>query len=63
MVEPVIAGDGHTHERAAVTAWLQQHHTSPLTQEPLPHPRLVPNLLIRNAIANLHLQLSQQSPN
>ena len=62
MIEPVIAGDGHTYEGAAITAWLQQHHTSPVTQAPLPHPRLVPNLLIKNAIASQRCQLSQQTP-
>ena len=61
MVDPVIAADGHTYERAAIAAWLQQHHTSPVTGAPLPHPRLVPNLLIKNAIANQRSELSQHS--
>ena len=59
MVDPVIAGDGHTYERAAIAEWLEQHHTSPVIQEPLPHPRLVPNLLIRGAIASQRQQLRQ----
>ena len=63
MTEPVMAGDGHTYEGAAITAWLQQNHTSPVTQVPIPHPRLVPNLLIRNAIASQRRQLSQQAHN
>ncbi|KAL0048081.1 hypothetical protein WJX82_007291 [Trebouxia sp. C0006] len=29
MVEPVIAADGHTYERAAMQHWLQHHPTSP----------------------------------
>ena len=61
MVDPVIAGDGHTYERTAMAAWLQQHHTSPVTGAPLPHPRLVPNLLIKQAIANCHSMLRQQA--
>lgn len=61
MVDPVIAGDGHTYERAAMAAWLETHDTSPVTQAPLPHPRLVPNLLIKGAIANQRLQLIQQA--
>lgn len=61
MKDPVIAGDGHTYERAAVASWLQQHHTSPVTQAPLPHLRLVPNLLIKSAIANQRRQLGQAS--
>ena len=50
-----------TYEGAAITAWLQQYHTSPVTQAPFPHPRFVANLLIRNAIASQRRQLSQQS--
>lgn len=62
MKDPVIAGDGHTYERAAMTEWLSQgqhHHISPVTQDPLPHARLVPNLLIKAAIANQRRQLGQ----
>jgi len=59
MVEPVIAADGHTYERAAMQHWLQHHPTSPVTQALLPHTRLVPNLLIKGAIASQRQQLSQ----
>ncbi len=51
-MEPVIAADGHTYERAAMQHWLQHHPTSPVTQALLPHTRLVPNLLIKGAIAS-----------
>ena len=50
MVEPVIAADGHTYERAAIKAWLLDHITSPVTREDLAHMRLVPNILIRGLI-------------
>ncbi len=59
MVEPVIAADGHTYERAAMQHWLHHHPTSPVTQALLPHTRLVPNLLIKGAIASQRQQLSQ----
>ena len=59
MVDPVIAADGHTYEKAAIAAWLEQRHTSPVTQAPLPHLRLVPNLLIKGAIASQRQQLRQ----
>lgn len=59
MVDPVIAGDGHTYERAAIAAWLVTNNSSPVTQTPLPHPRLVPNLLIKGAIASQRQQLRQ----
>ena len=59
MVDPVIAADGHTYERTAVQQWLQQHDASPVTHLPLPHKRLVPNLLIKSAISN-HQQQYQR---
>ena len=59
MVDPVIAGDGHTYERAAIAEWLETNHTSPVTQAPLPHSRLVPNRLIKGAIATQRQQLPQ----
>jgi len=33
--DPVIAGDGHTYERAAIVRWILEHGTSPLTRQPL----------------------------
>lgn len=36
MENPVLlAGDGHTYEKRAITAWLKRKHTSPLTNLPL----------------------------
>ncbi|GLC39412.1 hypothetical protein PLESTM_000893900 [Pleodorina starrii] len=45
--DPVVAADGNTYERLAIEAWLQQHDTSPMTNEILPHKALTPNNLIR----------------
>jgi len=50
MVEPVIAADGHTYEKAAIETWLQQHTVSPVTGDFLAHTRIVPNVLIKSAI-------------
>ncbi len=50
MVEPVIAADGHTNEKAAIQTWLQQHTISPVTGDFLSHTRIVPNVLIKSAI-------------
>ncbi len=47
MLHPVVTADGHTYERAAIEAWLEQHDTSPLTNERLPHRQVVPNMLVR----------------
>ena len=59
MEEPVIAADGHTYEMSAMKLWLQQNDTSPVTHLPLPHKRLVPNVVIRSAILNHPQQLQQ----
>ena len=31
MTDPVTLSDGHTYERASITAWLAGHDTSPLS--------------------------------
>ena len=52
FVDPVLAADGNTYERAAIEAWFQRCRdkggapTSPLTQEPLAFPHLTRNLAI-----------------
>lgn len=36
FVDPVLAEDGHTYERAAIVEWIKYHQgTSPLTRQPL----------------------------
>ncbi|KAL3142061.1 hypothetical protein ABBQ32_004689 [Trebouxia sp. C0010 RCD-2024] len=57
MVDPVIAGDGHTYERTAIQHWLQGSSLSPVTGDKLPHTRLVPNVLAKSAFAQ-HAQVS-----
>ncbi len=47
MQDPVIAADGHTYERDAMTTWLQQHHISPVAGQLLKHTRLVSNLAVK----------------
>jgi len=42
MLDPVIASDGRTYERAAMIEWLSRHNTSPTTNEPLASKDLVP---------------------
>ena len=54
--DPVLAADGLTYERCAIYAWLSQNSNSPVTGQPLPHLRVVDNVLIKNAIAH-HTQL------
>jgi hypothetical protein len=52
MVDPVIAADGHTYERAALQEWLQHHSTSPVTGATLEHHRhpIRPNFIIKQWI-------------
>ena len=49
-MEPVIAADGHTYEKAALVLWLHANNTSPVTGKTLAHNRIVPNLSARSAI-------------
>ena len=58
MVDPVIAADGHTYECSAVEHWLQGSFTSPVTGDKLPHTRLVPNVLVKSALAQ-HAQQAE----
>ncbi|GIL87020.1 hypothetical protein Vretifemale_15186 [Volvox reticuliferus] len=53
LVDPVVAADGNTYERLAITAWLEQHDTSPLTNEVLAHKGLTPNNLVRKIAEEL----------
>lgn len=52
MVEPVIDYEGNTYEREAITTWLEDHDTSPVTRNPLGINHLIPNRAIRDAICD-----------
>lgn len=45
MFDPVVASDGFTYEREAITAWLQQKTISPLTRAAITH-TLYPNRVV-----------------
>lgn len=49
-MDPVLASDGVTYSRAAITAWMDAHGTSPVTGAPLPHRNLTPNHALRNVL-------------
>ncbi len=51
MRDPVLCSDGHTYERGAITAWLNNHTTSPKTNEVLESKQLLPNFTLRSVIA------------
>ncbi|CAF1020935.1 unnamed protein product [Rotaria sordida] len=46
--DPVIAKDGHVYEREAITRWILQHGTSPLTRQPLQINDLQPDDRLRH---------------
>lgn len=52
MADPVIASDGHTYEREAITKWIYDGNstTSPMTNEVLTNQTLTPNLNLRSLI-------------
>lgn len=45
MKDPVIAQDGRTYERQAITEWLRNNRTSPMTRQPMSINRLKPDLI------------------
>ena len=59
MRDPVIAADGHSYEREAITRWLGAHRTSPLTGRPLANTSLVPNHRLRSVIQDLGLEVEE----
>lgn len=50
MKDPVVAADGHTYERAAISRWLRESDISPLTGGRLPHKELAPNYLLLSSV-------------
>ena len=50
MNDPVVAADGHTYERKAITEWIREHGTSPKTNQPLSPDLLFPNLAMKSQI-------------
>ncbi|KAK6917735.1 U-box domain [Dillenia turbinata] len=51
MRDPVIVSTGQTYDRASITRWTDEGHTScPKTGQMLTHTRLFPNLALRNLI-------------
>ena len=52
MVDPAIAANEYTYARLAATEWLTAHITSPFTGATRPHATLVPDVIIKSAIAH-----------
>jgi hypothetical protein len=46
MVDPVVAADGFTYERAAIEMWMRSKDVSPRTREPLVREIEIPLLML-----------------
>lgn len=62
MTDPVITPSGNTYERSAITNWLQQHQTEPLTRKIIfPH-QLIPNRALKEEIEQALANPNYQAP-
>ena len=52
MVDPVIAADGHSYERAAIERWLRIKQKSPRTNARLKNKTLIPNFALKTLISD-----------
>ena len=57
MKEPVVAADGHTYEKKAISRWFRTSNKSPLTGQELPHTELIPNYLLISTFQGGHVQV------
>ncbi|CAF3674323.1 unnamed protein product [Rotaria sp. Silwood1] len=55
FVDPVVAADGFTYERSAITTWLKNNDRSPMTNQKLPNKDLSSNTVVKQIINALHL--------
>ena len=53
MCDPVVAADGHSYEREAISRWFMKQKTSPVAHVSLSHTALMPNHALRNVITEL----------
>lgn len=62
MNDPVITADGQSYERLAIERWLRDHDTSPRTNERLSTKRLIPNIALRQQIADFRAEHGYSPP-
>ena len=62
LTDPVIGSDGQTYDRHTITAWLREHRTSPITAEAMSVDSLIPNMAVKNIIAELSRLLENFDP-
>ncbi|CAF0733855.1 unnamed protein product [Adineta steineri] len=51
FTDPVIAADGFTYERSAITKWLEKNDRSPMTNQKLANKNLNPNHIVKQIIS------------
>lgn len=56
--DPVRAADGRAYERSAIELWLTKNDTSPMTNEPMPHKRLVPDPELKQKMLDVVARLA-----
>ncbi len=61
--DPVLAEDGHTYERAAITEWIHRNGTSPLTRQPLRIDALRSNIIIKKVVDDLRIMFKVKNMN
>lgn len=63
QVDPVVAADGFTYERSAITRWLQTSNKSPMTGCDLKHKELVSNYGLMSSIQEVTAQDKKMQSN
>lgn len=53
LKDPVVAADGYTYERTAITRWFKTSRKSPITGQMMPHTTVFPNQSVRTLLKSL----------
>jgi len=61
--DPVVAEDGHTYEREAITEWILLNGTSPITRQPLIIEALRPNFILKQVIDQFETKIQEKKFN
>ncbi|CAF0932013.1 unnamed protein product [Didymodactylos carnosus] len=54
--DPVMADDGHTYDRKAITRWLRENKTSPITREHIELATLRTNYTVKRLVDNYRIE-------
>jgi hypothetical protein len=58
--DPVVASDGHTYERTAITTWIAQAGKSPVTRDKLTPGSLHPNRIIKKQVDDFRVECQRK---